>query len=161
MCSVFANDNRQGTDADGNVRPLQDSRGHREEVPPVCEAVRSSEVTEGVMKLLPIPKDVVGWRLKEVLDRRLRIVTETTSEAKGVLRWKANRAIVPPWVFEEAFMEVSDAQIEARRKELDEFTAEYRKQDHTPDAEQMAEMRAAFGPGTTVVNVITGQKTKL
>jgi len=30
-----------------------------------------------------------------------------------------------------------------------------------PDAEELFEMRAAFGPGATVVNVITGRKTEL
>lgn len=40
---------------------------------------------------------------------------------------------------------------------------EYRKkmENHHPDAEQMAEMRAAFGAGETVVNIITGQTIKL
>jgi hypothetical protein len=30
-----------------------------------------------------------------------------------------------------------------------------------PDAEELSEMRAAFGPGVTVVNVITGRTTEL
>ncbi len=40
---------------------------------------------------------------------------------------------------------------------------EYRKkmEGHKPDAEEMAEMRAAFGAGETVVNIITGQTIKL
>lgn len=52
-------------------------------------------------------------------------------------------------------------QAAAREAEIDAFVAEYRRQDAEPDAEQLCEMRAAFGPGATVVNVITGRKTKL
>lgn len=32
---------------------------------------------------------------------------------------------------------------------------------HKPSAEELYEMRAAFGPGATVVNLITGKKTKI
>jgi hypothetical protein len=41
--------------------------------------------------------------------------------------------------------------------------AEYRQQmkRSKPSPEQMSEMRAAFGAGTVVVNVITGKRTKL
>lgn len=31
---------------------------------------------------------------------------------------------------------------------------------HVPDAEEMYEMRAAFGEGVEVVNIITGQVTR-
>tara|TARA_R110000824_G_scaffold240037_1_gene428685 strand:+ start:356 stop:691 length:336 start_codon:yes stop_codon:yes gene_type:complete len=33
--------------------------------------------------------------------------------------------------------------------------------DNAPTAEEKSEMRAAFGTGTTVVNVLTGRKTRL
>lgn len=40
---------------------------------------------------------------------------------------------------------------------------EYRERmkDYQPSAEEIHEMRAAFGPGATVVNVITGQRFKV
>lgn len=40
------------------------------------------------------------------------------------------------------------------------FLAEYRKAmaNHVPTAEERGEMRNAFGPGKTVVNVVTGRK---
>ena len=41
------------------------------------------------------------------------------------------------------------------------FLDSYRKNYKGPSEEEKAEMRAAFGTGTTVVNVITGQRTKL
>ena len=53
---------------------------------------------------------------------------------------------------------------EATRIERDiqnaEFLAEYREQmkDYKPSQEEMAEMRAAFGAGTTVVDVFTGRE---
>jgi len=42
------------------------------------------------------------------------------------------------------------------------FLEEYREnmKDHEPDAEHMYELRAAFGEGETVVNVITGKTYK-
>ena len=42
-------------------------------------------------------------------------------------------------------------------KELESYRAN--KKPHT--AEELAEMRAAFGPGTTVVNILTGETTNL
>lgn len=46
----------------------------------------------------------------------------------------------------------------ARAKEVEESLAAYRKRAHTPD---FGELRAAFGTGTTVVDVITGEKIYL
>ncbi len=56
---------------------------------------------------------------------------------------------------------------EATRIERDiqnaEFIAEYREQmkDYKPSQEEMTEMRAAFGAGTTVVDVFTGREVKV
>ena len=49
----------------------------------------------------------------------------------------------------------------AREAEVEAELAEYRANYKGPSAEELAEMRAAFGPGATVVNVITGKKIKL
>jgi len=38
---------------------------------------------------------------------------------------------------------------------------EYKRNQRPPSAEEMFEMRAAFGEGVTVVNIITGRKTQL
>lgn len=47
-----------------------------------------------------------------------------------------------------------------RKLSTSEFLKEYceRMKDHVPSAEERYEMRAAFGEGQTVVNVITGKK---
>ena len=55
------------------------------------------------------------------------------------------------------------AQEKARHHQVACFLARYRREqaNRQPSGEQLAEMRAAFGPGTTVVNVITGRRTRL
>ena len=54
-----------------------------------------------------------------------------------------------------------EATTEARELEVAEELAEYRRNAHPYSQEQLAEMRAAFGPGTTVVDVITGESYEL
>ena len=49
----------------------------------------------------------------------------------------------------------------ARAAENAEFLEEYRRSRKAHSAEEIAEMRAAFGPGTTVVNILTGETTNL
>lgn len=48
-------------------------------------------------------------------------------------------------------------------KVVEQFLAEYReaRKNHTPSEEELFEMRAAFGEGSTVVDVITGQVYKV
>ena len=49
----------------------------------------------------------------------------------------------------------------ARTAEVERELAEYRANYKGPSAEELAEMRAAFGPGTTVRNILTGDEIKL
>lgn len=44
-------------------------------------------------------------------------------------------------------------------KDIQKVLAEYReaRKNHVPSAEEMFEMQAAFGEGSTVVDIITGQ----
>lgn len=49
----------------------------------------------------------------------------------------------------------------ARDKEVEESIAEYRRNYKGPSEEELAEMRAAFGPGEVVVNVLTGTRIYL
>ena len=49
----------------------------------------------------------------------------------------------------------------AREEQTAAFLENYRKQSHTPSAEERAEMQAAFGKGTTVVDVISGERIRL
>jgi len=49
----------------------------------------------------------------------------------------------------------------ARQAENEAFLEEYRKNYEGPTEEEKAEMRAAFGEGETVVDIITGQRIAL
>lgn len=49
----------------------------------------------------------------------------------------------------------------AREAENEAFLEEYRKNYQGPTKEEKAEMRAAFGEGETVVDIITGQRISL
>lgn len=51
----------------------------------------------------------------------------------------------------------------ARGTGTEVFIAQYRARmaNHVPDPGELAEMRAAFGPGARVANVITGRETQL
>lgn len=49
----------------------------------------------------------------------------------------------------------------AREAETDAFLESYMKANHRRSAEELSEMRAAFGTGTTVVDIITGERIRL
>lgn len=54
-----------------------------------------------------------------------------------------------------------EATTAARDKEVSKSLAEYRKNVRPVSEEERMEMQAAFGKGTTVVNILTGEKTEL
>lgn len=54
-----------------------------------------------------------------------------------------------------------EASTVARNREVSESLAEYRKNARPVSEEERMEMQAAFGKGTTVVNVLTGEKIEL
>lgn len=96
--------------------------------------------------------------------KRVRDFKNEATFEGGVMRWKTNNAVPFNDVLADAKMQGFPVDLAlsraARDKDTTEFIAEYRKRYQPPDAEQLSEMRAAFGPGVTVVNVITGDKTK-
>lgn len=53
------------------------------------------------------------------------------------------------------------ATAEARDKQTNEFVEEYRKNYKGPSEEEKAEMRADFGKGAEIVDVITGKTIRL
>jgi hypothetical protein len=87
--------------------------------------------------------------------------------SNGVPHWKSN-GLIPPkdilefWAYFSLPFNFEQAEI-ARELETDRFLAEYRARmaNHVPSGEELYEMRAAFGTGVTIVNAITGQKTRL
>ena len=97
------------------------------------------------------------------------VIDETNEKTGPVVRWVSNNRI-PFEDMLQIFMDLGyiDAQTfsnsnDTREDETAAFFANYRKQmaTHVPDDEEMFEMRAAFCEGATVVNVITGKRTKL
>lgn len=86
-------------------------------------------------------------------------------EEDGAAKWKSNGSYLPADVVEklifagaEFFSE--EATAAKREAQTAEFLENYRRNRRTT-AEERAEMEAAFGKGTTVVNIITGEKIKL
>ncbi len=92
-----------------------------------------------------------------------------TYTENGVLRWTSSNNVPP-----EDILELADhiclgfdmaATQEARKQDVSNALAAYieAQNNRTPEqiAEEEAEMRAAFGPGETVVNVFTGKKVTL
>lgn len=89
---------------------------------------------------------------------------EITIDAEGVARNCIGRVIMNDLL--EQLCMVTDKVSEtatrtAREAEDRAFLAEYRAQHRVLSAEEPAEMRATFGEGATVVDVLTGEKIKL
>lgn len=77
-------------------------------------------------------------------------------------RWSSNHAVVPVDACQTYEIPADmAAQQKARQAETTAFLKEYCGRKRQYSAEDVHEMRAAFGCGTTVVNVITGQKVRL
>jgi len=106
------------------------------------------------------------WRAEEKA-RLQKSLKDDTYLMNGVLCWTSCRSQedrpVPMHVFKDAGVEPPPGQKAACEAHTSASIAAYRKamENYVPSDEEMFEMRAAFGPGTTVVNVITGKETKL
>ena len=120
------------------------------------------------LKLLPLPEPskVPGGicTIRDAERTRANLVDPSRVEIRnGVRYWRSNDRPVPVHVYKEAYIECPPEQIRAYEEDTAKSLAEYRKamENYEPSEEELFEMRAAFGPGTTVVNVITGKKTQL
>ena len=91
------------------------------------------------------------------------IQNSTNVTQSGVITWKSNGNVLPEECVKEAIAIGIPVNLlncrAAREKQVAVQIAAYkeRMKDYTPSAEDLYEMRSAFGPGTTVVNVLTGQ----
>ena len=86
-------------------------------------------------------------------------------EEDGAAKWKSNGSYLPADVVEKLIFAGADffseeATAAKRKAQTTEFLGNYRR-NHRTTAEERTEMEAAFGKGTTVVNIITGEKIKL
>ena len=91
--------------------------------------------------------------------------TQATVEADGAIRWKSNgRYLMDDFCEKLAYAGYAfsrEATAKKRESQNEESLAQYRRDDRGLSGEALAEARAAFGEGTTVVNVLTGRKTRL
>jgi hypothetical protein len=85
-----------------------------------------------------------------------------------VVRWSSNDSVPPADLLEDWYradcidMATLRMSVKARDAEVAAFCAEYRRrQPAQPSAEELFEMRAAFGEGAEVVNVISGRRVRL
>ncbi len=89
----------------------------------------------------------------------------SADEGHKILRWTSNDNVVPADIMEKIDWPHIAEMDAARDADLAAFMVSYReaRANRTPEqrAEELFEMRAAFGPGETVVNVLTGERTKL
>lgn len=92
------------------------------------------------------------------------MIDDTYRDEDGILRWKSNDSVPPQDCLEEMGLDDEDLHHcrVARDREIDEFLTRYRQAQEGRErtAEEMFELRAAFGPGVDVVNVITGKVTR-
>ena len=87
-------------------------------------------------------------------------------EEDGAAKWISSGNYLPADVVEKLTFAGADffsAEATAAKRETQTaaFLDSYRRNYKGPSEEEKAEMRAAFGEGATVVNVVTGKKTRL
>lgn len=89
-----------------------------------------------------------------------------TIDENGIAYNKIGRVVMPDllekltYITDKVDVEATKA---ARDREVSQSIAEYKEsmKNHIYSAEELYEMRSAFGAGTTVVNVLTGQQITL
>lgn len=86
-------------------------------------------------------------------------------EADGAIKWNSNGRYLMDDFCEKleyaGYAFSREATAKKREAQNAESLAEYRRNDKGLTGEALAEARAAFGEGVTVVNVLTGKKTRL
>ena len=106
---------------------------------------------------------------KNDVQKSVKQYFEDTSTVDGVIRWNKSNNVPPTELLElwayvgildryvyQKSLEVRDAELAVSIRQYKEARA---KQGYSQ--EQLFEMRAAFGAGATVVNVLTGETIKL
>lgn len=95
-----------------------------------------------------------------------RILKNVEVDDDGAARWKNNGGYLMDDVIEKLLVGGADwFDVELtkakRREQVKKIVANARKSKCEPSDEELYEMKAAFGSGTTVVNVLTGKKIRL
>ena len=113
-----------------------------------------------------VKADKIRETLRGHIDRSYRM-----AGASNVLKWVSNDRCIPNDIMLDLLrygmvnaVTVATTRI-VEREETDRFIEEYKKNRANRSAEEVAEeryeMRAAFGPGETVVNILTGERTEI
>ena len=91
--------------------------------------------------------------------------SDAAVEADGAIKWNSNGRYLMDDFCEKleyaGYAFSREATAKKREAQNAESLAEYRRNDKGLTGEALAKARAAFGEGTTVVNVLTGKKTLL
>lgn len=96
-----------------------------------------------------------------------RAFNDLTDGNAEVLRWKSNNQcpmddMLAAWLVIGVISEAqAEATTSARQVDTDAFLAAYRANPPQRSAEDLAEMRAAFGSGAQVVDIASGQRYSL
>ena len=127
---------------------------------------RNPDVCDIIIMMKNTNEDKIRETLRGHIDRSYRM-----AGASNVLKWISNDRCIPHDIMLDLkrYGMVDAITVETtrivEREETDRFIEEYKKNRANRSAEEIAEeryeMRAAFGPGETVVNVLTGERTKL
>lgn len=118
-------------------------------------------------------KEINGYLGQWWKDRAEREVAKAVKEANEkaivedneAIKWKSNGNYLMDDFCEKlayaGYQFSRKATAEARNLQIKKVLREYELQYTGPNAEEIAEMRAAFGEGETIVNVITGDVIQL
>lgn len=124
--------------------------------------LRNKEATETVAGVTVHPG------CKRDIETAMRFWLDGSAHWKdGAYRWKSNNSVpnkdmIGRWmILGYITADEAEASIKLRKIETDAFLKAYRKNPPKITAEDRYEMRAAFGEGAEVVNIITGKVTKL
>ena len=107
------------------------------------------------------------WPAAHSAEGAREAIRDVADPVGQVLRWSSNGRcpmddMLAAWLTLGIITrDQADATSEARAEETRRFLEAYRVEAPEPGPEQLAEMRAAFGPGARVVNVLSGRVTKL
>lgn len=102
---------------------------------------------------------------EEVANAVKKASEDATVEADGAIRWNSNGRYIPEDFCEKLEYAGFDFSREATRARREVQTSksieEYIAKQMDPTAEEINEMRTAFGEGTTVVNLLSGRRYAL
>ena len=127
---------------------------------------RNPDVCDIIIMMKNTNEDRIRETLRGHIDRSYRM-----AGASNVLKWISNDRCIPHDIMLDLkrYGMVDAITVETtrivEREETDRFIEEYKKNRANRSAEEIAEeryeMRAAFGPGETVVNILTGERTEI